>query len=451
MLLRPFYDYALSQTSYLLGSPENGEALVIDPARDVEPYLAAALEVGLTISQVVETHIHADFVSGSRELAARTGAQRYLSGLGGPDWSYHADENAILLGDGDRWFLGGVRIDVMHAPGHSPEHLVLQITDTASTNYPVGLFTGDCLLVGGVGRPDLVGEAEQGARGQFRNVQRLKSLPDYLQIWPGHGAGSACGKVLGALPSSTLGYEKRVNPAFQFDDEAAFAAWLLDDQPEVPPYFAWVKRINQQGAALLASLEKPASMEGFILAELLKGAALVIDARSDGAHVPGALHIPSTSYFNTYAGWFVNYETPTYLIAAPEDVEHLIGSLRAIGVDNLRGYFVPREVGDLNSELPTILLDDAVRKIEEGALVIDVRDKTEYVAGHIAEAVNIPYGLLTQYFGALPPDRSLLLQCGSGTRSLIAASLLEAGGFTDFASLEGGLDAWQAAGWPLVH
>jgi hydroxyacylglutathione hydrolase len=450
MLLRYFYDKALSQASYLLGSPETGEALVIDPARDAAPYLAAAREEGLTITQVAETHIHADFVSGRRELVAQSGARPYLSGLGGADWSYHTGDDAVFLRDGDSWWLGALRIDAIHTPGHSPEHLVFRVTDTAASDQPVGLFTGDCLLVGGVGRPDLVEQAEQGARDQFRSVQRFIAMPDFLQVWPGHGAGSACGNARGGMPSSTLGYEKRVNPAFRFEDAPSFSAWLLAAQPEIPPYFAHVKRMNQRDVPLIASLEKPLPMEGFILAELLKGTALVIDARTDGAHVPGALHINPRVQFSTYAGWFVSYEVPVYLVAAPEDVDRLLGSLRGIGIDNLPGYFTPEEAGDLNTDLPDIALDEAVSRIEAGALVLDVRSQREYAEGHISGSTNIPYGLLPQRLDSLPKDREIVVVCASGTRSCIAASLLAAVGFTHFASLIGGLDAWKAAGLPLV-
>jgi hydroxyacylglutathione hydrolase len=450
MLLKYFYDKALAQASYMVGCQESGEALIIDPARDISPYLAAARAEKLTITQVTETHIHADFVSGSRELSAQTGARLYLSALG--DYSF-ADEQTVLLNDGDTWMLGNVRIDVIATPGHTPEHLMFQITDTKNATVPLGIFTGDCLFVGDVGRPDLletalgiVGTSEQAARQQFVNLERLKAMSDYLQVWPGHGAGSACGKALGSLPSTTLGYEKQVNPAFQFSDETAFAAWLQEDQPETPPYFRQMKHINQRGAALLESLEAPLPMEGFILAEVMKSDALLIDTRTDGAHVPGALHILPGDKFSTYVGWFVNYDVPTYLIATPESVTALLRDLRAIGVDPLPGYFTPDEVGDLNAELPTISLEAAGQAVEEGALLLDVRGASEYAEEHISGAINIPYGLLAQRLSDLPTDRGIILYCASGVRATIAASVLLKNGLTNFASIEGGLDAWKEAG-----
>ena len=456
MLLKYFYDKALAQASYMVGSPETGEALIIDPARDVTLYLQAAREENLTITQVAETHIHADFVSGSRELAAQTGARLYLSALGGAEWTYSfGDAQTTLLRDGDRWTLGNARVDVIHTPGHSPEHLIFQLTDTkAGNNTPFALVTGDCLFVGDVGRPDLLDQAgavEQAAHQQFQNVQRLKEMPDYLQILPGHGAGSICGKALGSIPTSTLGYEKRVNPAFQFTDEKAFVKWLLEDQPEAPPYLTQMKRVNKAGAALLETLEAPLPMEGFILAEMLKSDALVIDARTDGAHVPGAVHIPVTDKFSTYVGWFVNYAEPTYLVCTPEQVEELVHKLRAVGVDNLPGYFTPEEVGELNAELPILSVEEVVQALQRGALPLDVRSKSEYSEGHIDGAMLVPYGHLQKKIDTLPQDRMMVIYCNSGVRSQIAASLLMKHGIKTFASLQGGSTAWKKAGQPVTR
>ena len=231
MLLKYFYDEKLAQASYLVGCAATGEALVVDPMRNIMPYLRVAEQEGLRITHVTETHIHADFVSGSRELGAATGATLYLSDMGDANWKYaYADEpNILLVRDGDSWMVGNIKVEVLHTPGHTPEHIAFQITDTKTASRPIGIFTGDFLFVGDVGRPDLLEEAagymgtkEVGARQQFQTVERFKGMPDYLQIWPGHGAGSACGKALGAIPSTTLGYEKLTNPAFQLADENAF-------------------------------------------------------------------------------------------------------------------------------------------------------------------------------------------------------------------------------------
>jgi hydroxyacylglutathione hydrolase len=220
MLLRYFYDQKLAQASYFVGCQATGEALVIDPARHVEPYLATAEAEGMRLVAAAETHIHADFVSGARELAERTGATLYLSDAGDQDWKYlYADQyRHVPLRDGDTFCVGNIHFEVWHTPGHTPEHISFLMTDTAGANRPMGLFSGDFVFAGDVGRPDLLEKAagiantaETGARQMFHSLQRFKGLPDYLQLWPGHGAGSACGKALGAIPSSTIGYEKLFN------------------------------------------------------------------------------------------------------------------------------------------------------------------------------------------------------------------------------------------------
>src|SRR5215208_2616418 len=260
MFLRRFYDEQLAQASYLLGCQATGEALVVDPNRHVEPVLAAAAAEGLRITHVTETHIHADFISGARELAERAGARLLLSGEGGEAWRYRyaADAAAETLCDAGRFMVGRVAVVVRHTPGHTPEHLMFVVTDTASATEPMGALTGDFLFVGDVGRPDLLeraahvaGTAETSARQLFRSLRRLEPLPDWLQVWPGHGAGSACGKALGAVPQTTLGYERRFNWAFGVADEEAFVRAVLAGQPEPPPYFAEMKRINRDGPRVL--------------------------------------------------------------------------------------------------------------------------------------------------------------------------------------------------------
>lgn len=457
MLLRYFYDRALAQASYLIGCQETGEALIIDPARDITPYLDAARQEGLRIVQVTETHIHADFVSGIREVTARTGARMFLSAEGGADWQYaFADGKTTLLLDGDTWMLGNIRVQALHTPGHTPEHLIFAITDTKTTDTPFALVTGDCLFVGDVGRPDLLevaagyaNTAVTGARGQFRNLQMLKSLPDHLQILPGHGAGSACGKALGAVPSSTLGYEKLVNPAFQFDDEDAFVAWLLSDQPPAPRYFAQMKRVNRAGAPLLETLPAPQRMERYLLNDIVRSNALVIDTRRRNLHVACALHIHPGDSFSTYAGWFVDYAHPVYLIAAPELVDELVKDLRSIGVDHVAGYFLPDEIDAYSQALPTVEVSGVAAWTRKGALILDVRAASEYAREHLSGAVNIPYHDLPERINELPTDQPILIHCASGARSLIAASLLERHNFTQFAHLEGGIEAWKAAGHPV--
>lgn len=459
MILRYFYDERLAQASYLVGCAKTGEALVVDPMRNVVPYLKVAEAEGLRITHITETHIHADFVSGSRELAAATGATLYLSDMGDDEWkyAYAGDPNVILVRDGDAWMVGNVRIEVLHTPGHTPEHISFQLTDTAGADRPMGVFTGDFLFVGDVGRPDLLEEAagyvgtkEVGARLQFRTVRRFKQMPDYLQIWPGHGAGSACGKALGAIPSTTLGYEKLFNPAFQVDDEECFVAWLLDGQPEAPRYFAQMKRVNKVGPALLRTLEAPAHFERPTLDAALADGHQVFDLRSSdefaSSHVAGAVNIPATgTNYSTWFGWLVAYDRPVYLIlAALETLETTLADLRAIGVDHVTGYFGPDVVAHGSQSLPIITAEELARRIAiNGITLLDVRGRSEYEERHIVGAHNIPLGYLPRRLAEVPETQPIITQCASGYRSQIAASLLQAAGYHDVVTLNEGDEVWS--------
>lgn len=476
MYLKYFYDENLAQASYLVGCAKTGEALVVDPARDIQPYLDAAAAKEMRITHVAETHIHADYVSGGRELARRTGATLFLSDMGDEHWKYAYARETLdgaetgnpadtgrqyvqLVHDGDSFKVGNVRIDVIHTPGHTPEHVALVVTDTAGADRPIGVFTGDFLFAGDVGRPDLLeaaagmmGTKEKGARDQFHTVARFKDLPDYLQIWPGHGAGSACGKALGAIPSTTLGYEKLFNPAFQFSEEDEFVEWLLADQPEAPRYFAQMKRVNKEGPALLAELDAPKSMTHRELEAALESQNLVIDLRPGDefarSHLPGALSIPSTSpTFTTYVGWFVDYARPTYLIV--EDAESLtedLRALRAIGVDKVAGYAPAAAIGRNGRELPMLSADELAERLPHNGLqIIDVRGYNEYKEEHIEGAQNIPLGYLPRHIEDLPTDTTLVIQCASGYRSQIGASYLRAQGLHNVIDLNATKQEWAAA------
>src|SRR5512142_552768 len=266
MLLLRFYDEGLAQASYLIGCQTTGDALIVDPNRDIEQYIAAAEAEGLRIAHVTETHIHADFVSGAPALAQRTGATLSLPDEGGAACrsGFAAESGAVLLQHQSHIDIGDLTITALHTPGHTPEHLSFLVVDRSAAPVPLGMLSGDFVFVGDVGRPDLLEKAAnvQGtmiasARQLFQSLARLRDLPDHLQIWPGHGAGSACGKSLGAMPSSTLGYERRTNWAFGIHDEAAFVASVLEGQPSPPTYFGTMKRINRDGAPLLGVRAAP--------------------------------------------------------------------------------------------------------------------------------------------------------------------------------------------------
>ena len=469
MLLKYFYDPKLAHASYLVGCQVTGEAIVIDPGRKIEAYLKEAKTNQMSITAVTETHIHADFVSGTRELAERTGATIFLSGEGSENWQYHYPEiyQPRLLKDGDVFNVGNIWFEVMHTPGHTPEHLSFILTDMGGkADRPMGIFTGDFVFAGAVGRPDLMekaaginGAALAGARTMFQSIQRFKRLPDYLQVWPGHGAGSACGKGLGAVPSSTVGYEKLFNPALAYDDEAAFVDYLLSDQPEAPKYFAVMKRVNREGPRLLHQLPAPAALPDSRLPDVLRTGALVVDTRSPAAfavqHVPGTLNIPVRD-LAAWAGWFVNYDEPLYLIIDSARVEEAIFDLRAIGVDQIGGYFTPQTVENLSrmdhpiQQQETITPSELVDRLRrEAVLLIDVRTETEWQSGRIPGAQHIMLGYLPHRSHEVINGLPIVVTCQSGRRSAIGTSILQARGAKEVFNLQGGVQEWVAAGLPL--
>ena len=466
MLLRRFYDTKLAQASYLIGCQKTGEAIVIDANRDVAQYIVAAAEDGVRVTHVSETHIHADFVSGSRELAQRTGATLLLSDEGDADWKYAfaAESGATLLRDHDVFMIGNLEFEVLHTPGHTPEHIAFVVTDTPASSQPIGAVTGDFVFVGDVGRPDLLekaakmsGTMEAGARTLFHSLQKFKSLPDHLQIWPGHGAGSACGKALGAVPMSTLGYERIVNWGLRIDDEQAFVNAVLEGQPEPPKYFAEMKRINKMGPAILGAFPRPALLDLTHLDALLTSGAPIVDTRVADVFaaglIPGTINIPLNKSFNTWAGWLLPYLTDTYVIADSDDVDTVVGDLAMIGLDRVAGYFPTSVISawtDAGRSLDVIeqrtpeqvaaMMDDA------RVTVVDVRGATEYDAGHLRGVRNIVVGYLADHLDELPRDTSLVLHCQSGARSSIGSSVLRANGFANVINMTGGFGAWDAAG-----
>ena len=315
MFLKRFFEPKLAQTSYLIGCPGAGAAIVIDPNRDIDQYITAAEAEGVTITHVTETHIHADFVSGSRELAARTGAQLFLSDEGDAQWKYAfaMASGATLLHDGDRITVGSVFIDAVHTPGHTPEHLSFLVTDSAGASAPIAVVSGDFIFVGDVGRPDLLekaanmkGTMEVGARTLFASLRKFDAQPDWLQVWPGHGAGSSCGKGISAIPHSTIGYERRFNWAFQVKTESEFVAAVLAGQPEPPRYFAEMKRVNKEGPRILHGFTRPELLQVGSLETALGSSVLVVDTRTAASfaagHVPGTINLPLNGSFTTWAG-----------------------------------------------------------------------------------------------------------------------------------------------------
>jgi hydroxyacylglutathione hydrolase len=468
MILKRFYDDQLAHASWLVGCSATGEALVVDPNRDVEQYLDAAAREGLRVTHVAETHIHADFVSGSRELAQRTGAIPYLSGEGGDGWRYGWAEgaSAVTVRDGSRFMVGNVRIDVMHTPGHTPEHICFVVTDTAGADRPMGVFTGDFVFVGDVGRPDLleravnqVGTMEASAHTLFGSLQRFKAaLPDWVQLWPAHGAGSACGKSLGAVPQTTLGYERLFNWGLAEEDEAAFVREVLAGQPEPPMYFAEMKRVNRDGPRILGAFRAPKRLPDGELAEAVSGGGTVIDTRSGAAfsarHVPGTLSVPLGKQFLTWAGSVVSYARPFWLIVDDERVYDAARGLSMIGLDDCAGWFAPEAVESWirahgnRASVDDITPDELAARPAGAVEIVDVRNPSEFEAGHVPGAVNLPLGRLAERLGELPREKPLVVHCQSGARAVVAAGLLQARGFS-VSHLVGDFAGWSVDGRPV--
>ena len=469
MYLERFYDETLAQASWLLGCQATRQALLVDPNRDVEPYVRAAERQGLAITHVTETHIHADFLSGTREVAARTGAAVLLSGEGGPDWSYRFAEadGARLLHDGDVVEVGNLRVRALHTPGHTPEHLSFEVTDGAATDRPMGVFTGDFLFVGDVGRPDLLekaagvaGTMEAGARQLWSSLERFRAMPDHLQVWPGHGAGSACGKALGAVPQSTLGYEKLVGWAFAASDEATFVRQVLEDQPEPPRYFARMKTLNRDGPPLLDGGREPAHLPPGALDA--RGGALAIDVRlrdaADGAPVSGALSLPLDRAFTTWAGWLLPPDRDLLLLAPDAGAAREARRLLAlIGLDRVAGWVDVealldglRREGAAPPPVRSVTPSEAARLVEAGeATLLDVRSAAEWGGGRAPGARHLHLGDLPDRLDDVPRDGPVLVYCQSGARSAIARSLLQREGFTDVRDVDGGWIAWARARLPV--
>ena len=468
MYLRYFYDKKLAHASYLVGCQATGEAHCHDPNRNVDMYLQDAEANGMHIVGVTETHIHADFVSGSREIAERTGARLYVSDEGDENWKYQFLDgyDHQLLKDGDEFWAGNVKLTVMHTPGHTPEHISFLLTDTAKTEEPVGIFTGDFVFVGDIGRPDLLeeaagmfGTADAGARQMFSSLQRFAALPDYLQVWPAHGAGSACGKALGAVPSTTVGYEKLFGWAFQIDEEEAFVEALLEGQPEAPKYFAEMKKVNKVGPKVLNGGPHPALLPCSRMAGLTANEAVIVDTRSAerfaAGYIPGTINIPQEMLAG-WAGWLLDYGKPFYLITDPADLKDAIHSLTYIGLDNIAGYFETSAITML--EQHGMALDsyelahpaELAAKIKAGSVdLIDVRGQGEWEEGHIEGAKHYMLGFLQDRAGELINGKPIVVQCQSSARAAIGASILKAQGANEVINMVGGMTAWKNAGLPV--
>jgi hydroxyacylglutathione hydrolase len=456
MLLKRIYDEDLAQAGYLIGCQATGEAIVVDPRRDVQIYLSEAEAQGMTIRAVTETHIHADYLSGSRELAAATGAPLYLSDEGGEAWQYRFPHQGLRHGDTIR--IGKLTLEARHTPGHTPEHLSFLLTDGAATDQPGFYLTGDFVFVGDLGRPDLLDESGIGvdtrepmARDLFRSLQgEFWALPDFVQVWPGHGAGSACGKSLGAVASSTVGYEKLVSwwaPFVACGDEDGFVAALLEGQSDAPVYFGRMKRANRAGPPLLGERGTPGRLEPSHLAG--GDRLLLVDTRPRDVYeqdaVKGALHLPAGKTFVTYASYVIDPEDEREIVLLAHDeaeAASLRDRLAYVGIDKVVG-FVTDFAGLERTPVRTVA-PDALGELD-APFILDIRTKSEYEAGHLPGARRIHAGRVLWELSDLPRDRPLVTHCQGGARNTVVSSALRAAGFDNVVELEGSYLGWQRA------
>ena len=462
MFFKHIYDTSLAQGSYLIGCQAKGEAIVIDAKRDVDTYLEIAKENNLTITHITETHIHADFLSGSRELAEITGAQLYLSDEGGPDWQYEFPHEGLK--HGDKIKVGNLTLEVIHTPGHTPESISFLLTDHPATDEPVMIFTGDFVFVGDIGRPDLLekaagitGTQEKGAHEMYRSVQDFSKLAPHIQVWPGHGAGSACGKALGSVPSSTVGYEKIRNWAFRFEsDEEGFVQYLLEGQPEPPKYFAMMKKLNKLERPLLTEVPKhPKLSETEFLQKYTHGIK-VIDTRNKvefaKGFIPGSINIQNNKTLSTWAGWLLNYDEDFVIAAAEEEMDEITRKLMRIGLDRIAGFIPKVDFEGIELQKSDVIDIEEFKTYlgKEEVQIVDVRGKTEFEEGHVEGAENVFVGTLPQNLDKISKEKQVVIHCQSGDRSAIAYSVLRRNGFSNVKNYSGGMKEWREKENPVI-
>lgn len=469
MEFKDFYLACLAQASYLVG--DAGECAVVDPRRDVDEYIEEARRRGLAIRHVIETHLHADFVSGHVELARRTGATIHIGHRAGAAFAHHA------VHDGDELVMGRTVLRFLETPGHTPESLCVLVLERGATDRPLKLLTGDTLFIGDVGRPDLVAArgftAPQMAGMLYDSLHaKLLKLPDEVEVWPAHGAGSACGKNISSARSSTIGEQRRLNFMLQPMGRERFIELATADLGAAPRYFGHDAEINRRGAPPLADLPRPPALSpAEVRQRVLAGAQLldVRDARAFGAgHVPGAVNIGLSGSFAPWAGALLPLDRPLVLVAdSAAQVDEAVLRLARVGLHDVTGHVDGGVAGWAaagGQVAATPQLDAAAlaarlapqdgrgadRAAERSRLaVLDVRRPGEHAAGHVPGAVNVPLADLERRLGELDPRRPVAVVCQTGYRSSAACSLLLRAGFTDVANVAGGTAGWVAAGLPV--
>lgn len=462
MYSQQFFIDGLGCASYIVGCEAMGVAAIIDPDREVQKYLDSAASRKLKITHIIETHLHADHVSGNSDLAARTGAQIYVHEAGGAEFDHQP------VKDGDELELGNLRLRILHTPGHTPESITLLITDTTRSDQPWLALTGDTLLVGDMGRPDLVGaEAANGlANDMYRTInEKILPLSDGLLIYPGHGAGSLCGRSIGSMRSTTLGYERISNPALSPRTKEEFVEYAVSDLPEQPGNHTRIKAMNRKGVNPLGGVEPAPLSIKEALPHFQRGAGL-LDTRSKAdymqAHIPGSVHLEADDQLSNRIGFVFPPDAPMILLLSDaSDYEHVVYSLARVGYENVIGYLaegldvwermgLPLTAGDVKDIEPKEL-HDLIQSSMNGSrpVVVDVREPWEYQRGHVPGAVLMPLGQVAVRAAELNPEQPVAVICASGNRSQSAAALLGQKGFKTIYNVLGGTGAWMRSGLPV--
>jgi len=459
MYFKQFYLGCLAHASYMIGS--QGEAAVVDPRRDVDTYIDEAREQGFEIQHVIETHLHADFVSGHQELARRTGAKIYFGARAGARFDF------VPVVEGDEIRVGQVTLRFLETPGHTPESVSVLVIDRTSSEVPKAVLTGDTLFIGDVGRPDLLGSkmsAQELAGMLYDSLHgKLLALPDSVEVYPAHGAGSLCGRNISSDTSSTIGQQRQFNYALRPMPKEEFVRMMTTDLPEAPDYFSRDVAINRDGASDLAELPDPAALAARDVEALQKKGAIVLDTRPaaqyGAGHVPGSLHIGLSGQFASWAGALISPRAPILLVAEEEEeVREARTRLARVGIENVAGYLAGGILEWDRAGLPLATMEqvnveelDARLRESRAGRVVDVRRPAEWQAGHIPNAVHLPLNTLAQNAAALDKSEPLAVICAGGFRSSIGTSILEQQGFTKVTNVVGGMAAWTGSGLHLPH
>ena len=454
MLLKHFFTGKIAHSSYILAG--NKSCAVVDPQRDVDLYITDARALGVNITHIFLTHLHADFVSGHMELAQKTGAKIYAAK------SARCTFEHIPLSEGDTIELESTVFEVLETPGHTPEHLSYVVIDKSRSGSPIGVFVGDTLFAGDVGRPDLFPHIAQELAGQLYHSlhDKLLQLPDYVEVYPAHGAGSLCGRSISAKWTSTIGYERRFNPALQIKDKPAFIKSLTENMPPVPDHFGRCSDINRHGPALLAELPAVENLSARQFRERMSDpAAVVLDTRSyhayAGLHIPGAWHLDISGNFPTFAGWVLPTDKDVLLVADDySKAQEAITWARRVGVDRIVGYLD----GGMSAWAMAGLAINSIKLLSAKDLhemaassadfvLVDVRAPQEYQDSHIDGAINIPVADLRTRYRELNREKTTVLICTSGSRASLGASILEQHEFKKVYNVAGGMTGYSAGGY----